>query len=124
MKVRQRNDDKKEKGYLQRFNHLLAWFRVVPFALLVISGFGMTNPRLATRLTGGIFTTSFSMYLHANLAAPVLILLLVHFLIGMKNALTRWGVTKNGALNAFLIILGIFLAALIILARYLMLPQG
>jgi hypothetical protein len=112
---------RKEDDHLQRFNRLLAWFTVVLFALLAISGFGMTNPRLTTLLTGGIFTGEFSMYLHANLAAPVLLLLLIHVLIGMKNALTRWGIEPGRLLNAFLIALGLFVAALIILARYLML---
>lgn len=119
---------RKEDHYLQRLNRLLAWFTVVLFAFLVISGFGMTNPGLTTRLTGGLFTPAFSMYLHVNLATPVLILLLIHFLNGIKTALTRWGMGENklsnALLNAFLIILGLFLAALIILARYLMLPQS
>jgi|SRR5271157_2882729 len=114
---------KKEDGYLQRFNRILAWFTAVLFAFLAISGFGMTNPGLTTRLTGGIMTPTFSMYLHANLAAPVLILLLIHVLIGMKNALTRFGITDSKTLNATLLILGLFLGTLIILARYLMLPQ-
>jgi cytochrome b subunit of formate dehydrogenase len=110
---------RKQNGRLQRFNRLLAWSTVVLFAVFVISGFGMTNPKLTTDLTGGIFTSSFSMYLHVNLAAPVLILLLIHLLIGMRTALTRWGIEEGLLLNAFVIALGVFVAALIILARYL-----
>ncbi|HXX87026.1 MAG TPA: hypothetical protein VEH86_01075 [Candidatus Acidoferrum sp.] len=119
---------KKEDRYLQRFNRMLAWITVVLFAFLVISGFGMTNPGLTTRLTGGFFNPSFSMYLHVNLAVPVLLLVLIHVLIGLKTALTRWGMGENrlsnALLNAFIIILGLFLSTLIILARYLMLPQS
>lgn len=111
----------KEDGFLQRFNHLLAWFTLLLFGALAISGFGMTNPVLTSRLTGGLFNAAFSIYLHANLAVPALILLLVHFLIGAKTALTRWGIKENSLLNVFLIILGAFLAALVILGRYLIL---
>lgn len=112
---------RKQNGRLQRFDRLLAWSTVILFAVFVVSGFGMTNPRLTAELTGGIFTSSFSMYLHVNLAAPVLILLLIHLLIGMRTALTRWGIEEGMLLNAFVIILGLFVAALIILARYLVL---
>ena len=118
---------RKEDPALQRFNRLLAWFTLLLFAFLAISGFGMTNPGFTSRLTGGLFTPSLSMYLHANLAAPVLILLLIHFLIGIKAAVIRWGLVEdkpsNTLVNAFLIILGLFIAVLIVLARYVMLPQ-
>jgi cytochrome b subunit of formate dehydrogenase len=109
----------KDSNYLQRFNRLLVWFTLVLFILLVLSGYGMTNPEVTTRLTGGIFATAFSMYLHVNLVAPVLILLLIHVLIGMKTALTRWGIEEGWLLDTFLIVLGLFAAALIILMRYL-----
>jgi hypothetical protein len=71
----------------------------------------MTNPELTSLLTGGIFTSSFSMYLHANLAVPVLLLLLIHVIIGLKTALTRWGIEEGKLLNVFLIILGLFAGA-------------
>ena len=112
---------KKENGYLQRFNRMLVWPTAVLLIVFVFSGFGMTNPKLTNALTGGIFTGAFSMYLHVNLAAPVLMLLLIHALIGMRTALARWGIEEGMLLNAFLITLGLFVAALIILARYLIL---
>jgi hypothetical protein len=91
----------------------------VLFTIFAISGFGITNPRMTSGLTGGVFTLSVSLYLHLNLAAPVLILLMIHVLIGLKTALTRWGVEEGRLLNAVLIALGLFITALIILARYL-----
>ena len=112
---------RKQNGRLQKFNRLLAWSTVVLFAVFAVSGFGMTNPGLTAGLTGGIFTSAFSMYLHVNLAAPVLILLLIHLLIGMRTALTRWGIEEGMLLNVFVIGLGLSVAALIILARYLVL---
>jgi len=107
--------------YLQRFNRLLVWFTLILFIVLAISGFGITNPEITSELTGGLFTFSVSLYLHLNLAVPVLILLIVHVLIGLKNALTRRGVGEGRLVNIVLIVLGLFLAALIVLARYLIL---
>lgn len=109
----------KEIDNLQRVNRILVWLTLILFIGLVLSGFGMTNPEVTTRLTGGIFSTTFSMYLHANLAVPVLILLLIHVLVGMKTVLTRWGVKEGWLLNTCLVALGLFAAALIILMRYL-----
>lgn len=105
--------------YLQRFNRLLVWPTVVLLIIFVISGFGITNPRTTSKMTGGVFTFSVSLYLHLNLAVPVLILLMIHVLIGLKAALTRWGVEEARLLNVVLIALGLFVTALIILARYL-----
>jgi hypothetical protein len=92
---------------------------VVLFIVFAISGFGITNPRMTSELTGGLFKPSVSLYLHLNLAAPVLILLMIHVLIGLKTALARWGVEEGRLLNVVLIALGLFVTALIILARYL-----
>jgi thiosulfate reductase cytochrome b subunit len=92
---------------------------VVLLIILVISGFGITNPKTTSELTGGVFTFSVSLYLHLNLAVPVLILLMIHVLIALKTALARWGVEEAGLLNVVLIALGLFVTALIVLARYL-----
>jgi hypothetical protein len=91
----------------------------VLFIILAISGFGLTNPTMTSELTGGVFTKSVCLYLHLNLAVPVLILLLIHVLIGLKTALTRWGAEEERLLNVVLVALGLFVTALIILARYL-----
>ncbi len=110
---------KPSSNYLQRLNRLLVWPTVVLLIIFVISGFGITNSRMTSELTGGVFTFSRSLYWHLNLAVPVLILLVIHVLIGLKTALTRWGVEEARLLNVVLIALGLFVTALLILARYL-----
>ena len=87
--------------------------------IVVISGFGITNPRTTSELTGGVFNSSNSLYWHLNLAVAVLILLMIHVLIALKTALTRWGVQETKLLNVVLVALGLFVTTLIILARYL-----
>jgi len=77
------------------------------------------NPKTTSDLTGGLFNFSNSSYWHLNLVVPVLILLMIHMLIALKITLTRWGVKEAGLLNVVLVALGLFVAALIILARYL-----
>lgn len=110
---------KTSSNFLQTLNRLLVWPTAVLLVILVISGFGITNPRTTSELTGGVFTFSVSLYLHLNLTVPVLILLMIHVLIGLKTALTRWGLEEARLLNVVLVALGLFATALIILARYL-----
>jgi hypothetical protein len=110
---------RKSIGYLLRFNRLLVWPTLVLLTIFVISGFGIDNSTMTMDLTGGVFTRSFSLYLHRNLAVPVLILLMIHVLIALKTALIRWGVGEEKLLNVVLITLGLFVTVLIILGRYL-----
>jgi thiosulfate reductase cytochrome b subunit len=109
---------KRSNDYLRTFNRLLVWPTLVLLIIVVISGFGITNPGMTSELTGGVFTQYNSLYWHLNLVVPVLILLMIHVLIGLKTALTRRGV-KARLLNVVLVLLGLFVTALIILARYL-----
>ncbi|HUW48171.1 MAG TPA: hypothetical protein VMW36_05470 [Patescibacteria group bacterium] len=104
--------------FLTKLNRVLVWLTLVLFIVFTISGYGITNPELIRELTGGVFTRAISLKLHLNLAFPVLALLTIHILIGAKSALTRWGVKQGRLLNAFLILLGIFAAALLILMQY------
>jgi hypothetical protein len=104
--------------FLTKLNRVLVWLALVLFIVFTISGYGITNPELIKELTGGIFTRAISLNLHLNLAFPILALLTIHILIGAKSALTRWGVKQGRLLNAFLILLGIFAVAVLILMQY------
>ena len=104
--------------FLTKLNRVLVWLTLVLFIVFTISGYGITNPELIRELTGGVFTRTISLNLHLKLAFPVLALLTIHVLIGAKSALTRWGVKQERLLNAFLILLGVFVAALLMLMQY------
>jgi hypothetical protein len=104
--------------FLTKLNRVLVWLTLVLFVVFTVSGYGITNPELIRELTGGVFTRAISLNLHLHLAFPVLALLTIHILIGAKSALTRWGVKQERLLNAFLILLGVFVAALLILMQY------
>jgi hypothetical protein len=112
---------KNDRDLLKRFNRVLAWLTLVVFVVFVFAGYGMTNPTVTSALTGGVFTKVTSFYIHVHLAAPLLILLMVHVLIGLRNALTRWGVKERMLLNVFLVVLGVFVAGVIILLQYFIL---
>jgi hypothetical protein len=86
---------------------------------LAISGYGTLNPGLVSELTGGLFSHAFSLHLHTTLVLPTLTLLMVHILIAIRSTLTRWGIREGKLLDAFLVLLGAFVLALIVLMQYL-----
>jgi hypothetical protein len=108
-----------EKNYVQRFNRLLVWPTLVLFIFLTISGYGTLNPGLMSELTGGLFTHAFSLHLHTTLILPTLTLLMIHILIALRSTLTRWGIREGMLLDAFLVLLGAFVLALMVLMQYL-----
>jgi cytochrome b subunit of formate dehydrogenase len=108
-----------KKNYVQRFNRLLVWPTLVLFVLLTITGYGILNPGLVSELTGGLFTHAFSLYLHTSLTLPTLTLLMIHILIAIRSTLTRWGIREGKLLDAFLVLLGVFVLTLMVLMQYL-----
>jgi hypothetical protein len=112
---------KNERDLLNRFNRVLVWLTLVLFVVFAFAGYGLTNPRVTSELSGGVFTKAFSLYVHVNLAAPVLILVMIHVLVGLRNALVRWGVDAGLLLNVFLVALGAFTAGVIIVLQYFIL---
>jgi hypothetical protein len=104
--------------FLVRINRLLVWPTSVLFVAYVIFGYGITNPKLISELSGGVLNRTLSLYLHNVLAMPVLTLLLVHILLGLRSALLRWGVKEGILLNMFLLLLGVFAVILLLLMQF------
>ena len=117
--MRHRELAETKKDYLKKLNRLLVWPTLVLFIILAISGYGIANSGTVDQLTGGLFTHSLSLYLHTVLVLPTLTLLMIHVLIAIRSTLTRWGVREDRLLNAFLILLGAFTVALMVLLQYL-----
>ena len=93
---------------------------MVLFIVLAISGYGIVNPLVVSELTGGLFADRYlSLRVHTAVVLPALILLMIHILIAIRAALIRWGVKENNLLNAFLILLGAFTVALLVIMQYL-----
>jgi thiosulfate reductase cytochrome b subunit len=113
--------EKRNSDRFKRFNHLLAWFTLMLFVLFILTGYGITNPKMVNELTGGILTRGVSLNLHMMIAFPVLALLTVHIVIGAKSALARSGVKEGKLLYAFLILLGVFALTLLALMQYVIL---
>ena len=105
--------------YLAKLNRLLVWPTLVLFIVYVLSGYGITNSRLISELTGGVMTHSLSLSIHTTIAMPVLFLLSIHVLIGLRLGLRRLGIQDGRLLNIFLILLGVLSTTLLILMQFL-----
>jgi len=110
--------EKKRNSNLAKLNRILIWLTFVLFVFYVICGFGIINSSSVSSLTGGILNRDRSAYFHTTLTAPVLILLLVHMMIGLRFNLIHWGVREGKLLDAFVIGLGVFFIALFIILQY------
>ena len=111
--------EKKIINRLTRINRILVWPTLILVIVYVFSGYGMTNPALIGELSGGALNRTASIYLHTTLTVPVLLLLLIHILIGMRSALTRAGVKEGTLLDAFLVLLAVFSIVLLVLLETL-----
>jgi len=109
---------KKRGFYLVRFNRALIWLTFVLIVFYVICGFGIVNSSSVGILTAGILNRERSVYFHTTLTTPVLILLLVHMMIGLRFNLIRWGIKDGKLLNAFVIGFGAFFMVLFVVLQY------
>lgn len=105
--------------YLAKLNRLLVWPTLVLFIIYVLSGYGVTNPKLVSELTRGVLTHALSLYLHTTLTLPVLILLSIHILAGIRSSLVRLGVEDSKLLSVFIILMGVFSITLLMLMQFL-----
>jgi Ni,Fe-hydrogenase I cytochrome b subunit len=106
---------------LKRFNHVLAWLTLILFVVFTVTGYGITNPEMVSELTGGILKRGISLNVHMMIAFPVLALLTVHIVIGVKTALNRLGVEDGKLLYSFLILLGALALTVLALMQYVVL---
>jgi hypothetical protein len=113
--------EKTKSSRLRKFNRWLVWPTLVLFVIFAVSGYGVINPELTSALTGGLFVRSVSLYLHLNLAFPIMTLVTIHVLIAIKSVLTGWGVKEGRLLYAFLVTLGVFTVILLALMQYFIL---
>jgi hypothetical protein len=110
--------EKKRSSYLAKLNRILIWPTFALFVFYVICGFGIINSSSVSTLTGGFLDRDRSAYFHTSLTAPVLILLLIHMMIGLRSNLVHWGAREGKLLSAFVIGLGAFFMALFIILQY------
>lgn len=101
--------------YLLRFNRVLVWLLLPFLVTYVLSGYGIVNPGVVRGLTGGILTCSISLYIHINLASPILVVIMIHILIEFRFALIRLGLEDGVILNRSIVSLGLFLMILLML---------
>jgi hypothetical protein len=108
----------RKNAYIARFNRVLIWFTFALFVFFVVCGYGMVNSAMIIQLTGGILNRERSVYLHTTLALPVMVLLIIHTVIGLRSNLIRWGVKDGRLLDLFVFSLGAFFVALFVILQY------
>jgi uncharacterized membrane protein YqaE (UPF0057 family) len=90
-----------------RINRLIVWALLGLILLTLLSGYGLTNPRLITTITGGLLDHNTSLFIHTTFDPYLTVLLFIHVLIELKFTFMRWGFKKESLLNILLLLLGI-----------------
>lgn len=72
-----------------RIDRYSAWLSGILLFLHVISGFGMTNPELVTRLTGGLVSWRVAYDMHGVLHIPLIVVFTIHTFMGIRHILLR-----------------------------------
>jgi hypothetical protein len=66
------------------FQKLIAWLLLVMVGFYMITGFGISQARIVTALTYGIFNKVLCFQIHDNLWFPFIILLLLHLFLSLR----------------------------------------
>jgi hypothetical protein len=74
-----------------RVDRYAAWLSAILLFLFFVSGFGMDKPAFLSRLTGGLVTWRVSHTLHTLLDIPLMIVLALHTIGGIRRVLLRSG---------------------------------
>ena len=103
--------------FLTGIDRLAAWSSAMLLFLFIVSGFGMTNPELVGRMSGGLFTWRVAYDLHTGLNIPLMVVFTMHTFLGIRRMLIRstrrrrtasWVAAGLGAaVLAFLLTLGL-----------------
>jgi hypothetical protein len=101
------DQQKKSNYYLIRINRIIVWALLGLMLLILISGYGLTNPRLIMTITGGIIDHNTALFIHTTFDVYLTLLLFIHVFIEVKFIFMRWGFKKERLLNILLLILGI-----------------
>ena len=100
--------------YLLKINRTIVWILLFFMILLLITGYGLTKPKLIESLTGGLVDYWTALRLHTLLDVPLMILLLIHVMVEVRFSLMRWGFKNQKLLNLLVFMLGATCSILIL----------
>lgn len=68
-----------------KIKRIVSWLLVIMVALLVVSGYGITNFRTVQSLTFGWLNKPLAFRIHEGLALPFIVLVVVHIALNIKS---------------------------------------
>lgn len=64
---------------------IIRWLLFIIAALIIITGYGISNYKTVETLTFGLLTKSISFQIHTFLSLPFVILLIIHVYLAIKS---------------------------------------
>jgi hypothetical protein len=97
--------------WLRRLARISAWALLVGVAVLVVSGWGITQTGVIYKLSFGLIDRRLADTIHRETNLPLAVFFLVHVMANLKISLTRNHPSRSWLINGILIIAGLGLLA-------------
>jgi hypothetical protein len=106
--------------WLKRLSMFSAWVLLAGVAILIISGFGITQTGVIYRLSGGLIDRRIADQIHRVSNVPLAFFFISHVFINIQLMLTRHGSSLRKWLSGILLlIIGIALMSSMIYLEYI-----
>jgi len=103
---------------IKRLSRASAWALLAGMAVLVISGWGITQTGIIYDATFGIIDRRLANSIHRAANAPLAFFFLTHVLLNIKIAVSRAHHLKGWLINSILVLIGTGLMTIIIYMEY------
>ena len=104
--------------WLRYLSRLSAWLLLITVAVLVISGWGITQTGVIYKFTFGLIDRRLADAIHRATSLPMAIFFLVHVLINIKLSITTRHRSINWLANGLLIAIGLGILAIVVYMEY------
>jgi thiosulfate reductase cytochrome b subunit len=106
------------KVWLKRISNISAWLLLASVALLVISGWGITQTEVIYKLSFGLIDRRLADAIHRASVLPLAFFFLLHVLINIRLKITSRRKPVVWVANGALIAIGLCIMALVVYMEY------
>ena len=105
-------------SWLRRFSRISAWALLVTVAILVISGWGITQTGIIYKMTFGLIDRGVANSIHRETNLPLAVFFLGHVMINIKLMVSRNRPSRDWLTNIILIVIGLGLMMIVVYMQY------
>jgi hypothetical protein len=104
--------------WLKKLSRASAWALLAGIAILIVSGWGITQTGVIYNATFGLIDRRLADTIHRDMNLPLAIFFLTHVLTNIKIGLSRSRPSRRWLINGILIIIGLVILAIVIYMEF------